>query len=93
MDNLTVKGYAVHAVGGEMVAIHNDDNSAFSVLFIGNTGDHDVINPVVMLRIANGLVIIDMDQTNKPLVDALTQAGVPREKIILAYAGESIETA
>jgi hypothetical protein len=28
--------------------------------------------------------------TNKKLVDALVQAGIPRQQIILAYAGESI---
>lgn len=27
---------------------------------------------------------------NKPLVEALVQAGIPREKIVLAYAGEPV---
>jgi hypothetical protein len=26
---------------------------------------------------------------NKPLIDALVQAGIPRAQIILAYAGEN----
>ncbi|MDX2140626.1 MAG: element excision factor XisI family protein [Chloroflexota bacterium] len=35
-------------------------------------------------------VVIERDMNDKPLVDALVQAGVPREKIILAYAGEAM---
>jgi hypothetical protein len=33
-------------------------------------------------------IIIDEDTTDRPLVDALISAGVPREKIVLLYAGE-----
>jgi hypothetical protein len=35
-------------------------------------------------------IVIEMDDSNKPLVDALLQAGIPRSKIILAYAGEPV---
>lgn len=31
-----------------------------------------------------------MDMNNQPPVDALVQAGLPRERIILAYAGEPV---
>lgn len=33
-------------------------------------------------------IIIEEDGTDKPLVDALLQRGVPRDQIILAYRGE-----
>jgi len=46
---------------------------------------------VVMAQVVNDKVIIIEDVTDKPLVDALmVNGGVPREKIILAYAGETI---
>jgi hypothetical protein len=35
-------------------------------------------------------VITEEDLTDRPLVDALVRAGVPRDKIVLAYAGEPI---
>lgn len=42
-------------------------------------------------RLVGETVIIEIDKNDKTLVDALTQAGVPREQIVLAYAGESVE--
>jgi hypothetical protein len=44
---------------------------------------------VVAARIVAGKIVIEADRTDKPLVEALTAAGVPREHIVLAYAGET----
>jgi hypothetical protein len=44
---------------------------------------------VVIARVDGDRVIIEEDLTDRPLVDALVEAGVPREKIVLAYAGET----
>ena len=46
----------------------------------------------VMARIEDDLVIIEEDTAlDKPLVDALmVNGGIPREKIVLAYKGETI---
>jgi sulfur carrier protein ThiS len=38
-------------------------------------------------------VIIEYDGTDKPLLDALLQRGIPREQIVLAYQGEPIPDA
>jgi hypothetical protein len=45
---------------------------------------------VEIVRVDEDRVIIEEDLTDRPLVDALVAAGVPREKIVLAYAGESV---
>jgi hypothetical protein len=48
---------------------------------------------VVMAQVVDDKVIIIEDITDKPLVDALmVNGGVPREKIILDYAGEAVPT-
>ena len=44
---------------------------------------------VVMARVIDDTVIIEEDTTERPLVDALVAKGIPRAKIILAYAGET----
>jgi hypothetical protein len=36
------------------------------------------------------VVIVEVDNTDKPLVDALVQQGIPREQIVLVYAGETL---
>ncbi|MBL8154598.1 MAG: XisI protein [Anaerolineae bacterium] len=54
--------------------------------------DHPLVQRagiVVMARIVSGKVIIDEDATDRPLYRYLMEAGIPREQIILAYAGES----
>lgn len=43
---------------------------------------------VVMARVVGSIVIIDEDTTDRPLYKELMRAGIPREQIILAYAGE-----
>jgi sulfur carrier protein ThiS len=44
----------------------------------------------LLVRILGETVVVERDQNDKPLVDALAQAGIPRSKIILAYAGEAV---
>ncbi len=39
------------------------------------------------MRIVADKVIVERDQNDKVIVDALVQAGIKREDIILAYAG------
>jgi len=45
---------------------------------------------VVAARILKGKVVIDEDNTDRPLVEELLRAGLSRDQIILAYAGESL---
>lgn len=44
----------------------------------------------LIVRIFEDVVIVERDQNDKLVVDALMQAGIPRTKIILAYAGEPV---
>lgn len=44
----------------------------------------------VMARIVGNRILIEEDITDRLLVDALIEAGVPREQIILVYQGETL---
>lgn len=44
---------------------------------------------VVLARIVGDTVIIEEDRTDRPLEERLVAAGVLREKIICAYAGDA----
>jgi hypothetical protein len=44
----------------------------------------------LLVRLVHDHIVIERDINSKPLVDALMQAGIPRERIVLAYAGEPI---
>jgi hypothetical protein len=45
---------------------------------------------VVMARVVGDKVVIDEDITDRPLYEELMRAGIPREQIVLAYAGETL---
>jgi len=64
-----------------------------SVVSVGQVRDRRVVDTGLVARIKNNHIIIEYDVNDKPLVDALIQAGVPRKQIVLAYAGENVEEA
>ena len=45
---------------------------------------------VIMARISGQYVVIEQDTTDRPLVNELQRRGIPRDNIILAYAGETL---
>jgi XisI protein len=68
--------------------VENDEQHVFAVLSVP-AKDPQKTSVVIMARVIDNLVLIESDKTNKPLYEALLQAGVPREQIVLAYAGEA----
>lgn len=88
----TISGYEAEGLNGYTYLTSNDEKTKFIVVAVAD----DNIPPIFTNLIAhyeNGLIVVYHDANNKQLVDALIQNGVPREKIILAYAGETIATA
>lgn len=80
-----------YASGGgfhhEMFAASDDKNQVYVVIAKGTDERPFAAEVVVMARIVDDTVIIDADNTDKPLFRALEKAGVPSEKIIRAYEG------
>ena len=88
----TVFGYAGGGVNLKVYPVSNDALGIYAINVI-NYPQHDQPAAVaISARIDGDRVIIEEDVTDRPLVDALVQAGIPREKIVLAYAGEAVET-
>jgi hypothetical protein len=48
----------------------------------------DTAAVVVLVRIVGDRVVIEEDNTDRPLEKRLLNRGIPREKIVLAYKGE-----
>jgi hypothetical protein len=85
-----VSGYAGKVLNGYSYLTHNDDDTVYTVVDVARFKQQHVSGVSVVVRIAGDKVIIERDQNDKPLVDALIQAGAVRENIILAYAGEPV---
>lgn len=46
-----------------------------------------------MARVTDGYILIERDDTDRPLYKELMRRGIPREQIILRYAGEKMPEA
>lgn len=84
---------AYYASGGtNLKTFYTKDEAqkAYSVLIVDSPVYHYPAAIVVMARIEGEWVLVEADNTDRPLVDRLVAAGIPRERIILTYAGETI---
>lgn len=83
-----VEKYAASSLNSRSYAALDDQRQVYIAMSVIDISNPDRASPIVMARVDNNYVIIGTDWTNKPLVDALVQAGIPRSQIILAYEGE-----
>jgi hypothetical protein len=68
----------------------DDKRQIYSVIVVPDIPRPFPARVVVMARIVDDKVIIDEDTTDRPLYEELMRNGIPREQIILAYAGETL---
>lgn len=98
MVNLTdivreeVEKYAAGGRGGNIILFPqmDDKRQTYTLNVVDYPTRKDTAGVVVLAWIAGDKIVIEEDATDKPLVDALLQRGIPREQIVLAYAGEPI---
>jgi hypothetical protein len=87
-----VADYAGPAFNDTTYYVEDQKHQIYTVIIVSND-DHPPYSRtavVVMARIVADKVIIDEDITDRPLYEELLRAGIPREKIVLAYAGEKL---
>ncbi len=68
--------------------LRDEAKHAYSFVSVPRKDPQDALI-IMMARIADDKVVIETDHTDKPLYKALIEAGVPRNKIIRAYAGKT----
>lgn len=71
--------------------IQDEKHQIYTVIDVPEK-DHPLVSKagvIVMARVLDDKVVIDEDITDRPLYEALEEAGIPREQIVLAYAGET----
>jgi hypothetical protein len=76
----------------KIYSVEDEKRHIYTVIDVPDK-DHPLVSKagvIVMAHIENDKVIIDEDITDRPLYEALEEAGIPREQIILAYAGEKL---
>jgi hypothetical protein len=76
--------------GGETYPISDTEKQTYTVIIVPDPPRKYKAGVVVAARIVNNKVVIDEDITDRPLWRELVRAGIPREQIILSYAGEKL---
>jgi hypothetical protein len=96
MDGLTqivereVAKYAGEMLNGHAYLTISADRRVFTVVSVGIVRGERITNLSLLARIVGDQVVIEQDDSNKPLAEALQQAGIPRRQIVLAYAGDPV---
>ena len=84
-----VFSYASGGLNLRTFALSNEDQKVYSVNVIDWPERHRPASVVVLARVEGEQVIVEEDLTDRPLVEALVTAGIPREQIVLKYAEPS----
>ncbi|GIK64899.1 MAG: hypothetical protein BroJett018_26930 [Chloroflexota bacterium] len=82
--------YAGEGLGVELVPLANDKKQVYAIAVVDAPTHKQPPEFMIMARVKGDRVIVEADTTDRPLVDALVAAGISRDKIVLAYAGEPI---
>jgi hypothetical protein len=89
-----VEAYAKPPINGDSFLSISEDGLNLSVIDIyWDSDQRRYADAGLIVRVINEQIVIERDMNDKPLVDALVQADIPRSQIILAYAGEPVPEA
>lgn len=69
----------------ETEAVIDSERDHYEVMHVGWDGPRRIHGSVVHIDIINGKIWIQYDGTSRPVAEALLEAGVPHEDIILGF--------
>jgi hypothetical protein len=85
-----LRGYTGKGLNHVSYLASDTNEGTFSVFSVAMIQGKRLVESDIIVRIVDAKIVIERDINDKPLVDALLQAGIPRTQIILAYAGEPV---
>ena len=68
----------------------NEAKQIYTIVDIATVLGKRLIGTVLVARLVDERIIIELDQHDKMLVDALKARGVPDSQIVLAYRGDTM---
>jgi len=86
----TIAEYAKSPVNGYAYFTESADGKFFTVVDVYSSQGKRQASTGLIVHLMGDQIVIERDLNNKPLVEALMQRGIARERIVLAYAGESV---
>jgi len=87
-----VQAYVGFSPQANIYPILDDTHQTYAVVIVPYQPSELPTEIVVMARVVGNSIVIEVDTTDKPLVDALTiNQNISRENIILAYTGKQLQ--
>ncbi len=83
-----VEGYDGPSIKARSMSLIDPTRQHYAVLMVPDYPRLFKAGIVVMARVVGDKVVIEEDTTDRPLYKELLRAGIPREQMVLAYAGE-----
>ncbi|HET6384337.1 MAG TPA: XisI protein [Armatimonadota bacterium] len=71
--------------GLELVCVFDDRSGCYGLLTLGWMKGERVCGDTLLLRIKDGKVWVEDDQTDAPIAEDLVEAGIPPEEIVLGF--------
>lgn len=69
----------------QIEVVFDESNDHYELVYSGWNGPHRIHGPVLHIDIRDGKIWIQYDGTEDSIAEELVAAGVPRDKIVLAY--------
>ena len=85
-----LEGYTGRGLNDYAYLTTNETEDIYTIIDIATIRDKRIVGTVLIVRLINNQVIIELDHHDKTLADALKARGVPESQIVLAYRGESV---
>ena len=82
--------YAGEGLNAYSYLTENDAEKLYTIVDIANVRGKRIIGTVLVARILDETIVIELDHNNKLLVDALKARGVPESQLVLAYRDSTI---
>jgi hypothetical protein len=82
--------YAGEGLNAYSYLTENEPEHLYTVVDIVNVRGQRIIGTVLLARLQEDKIIIELDHNSKPLADALTARHVPEEQLVLAYLDTTI---
>ena len=85
-----LEGYTGKGLNDFAYLTTNEAEQIYTIVDIATVRDKRLVGTVLVARLTNDRVVIELDRHDKLLVDALTARGVPEAQVVLAYRGDAI---
>ena len=77
--------YAGEGLNAYSYLMENEIENLYTIVDIANVRGKRIIGTVLVARLSDDKIIIELDHNNKLLADALVARGVPEAQLVLAY--------